>query len=115
MTPQNAVIKLDKAILNDGNGYNTTSGIFTVPTSGVYLLTYSIDNNSKNNTLEVELVVDDKHMGSLKSFSYRINASKTIIMRLTAGESVWLQTTYRPNVSIVSSSFNRCVVVSTII
>ena len=46
-------------------------------------------------------------MGSLKSFSYGINASKTIIMRLTAGESVWLQTTYRPNVSIVSSGFNR--------
>ena len=57
------VIKLDESILNHGNGYNRTSGIFTVPTSGVYLLTYIIDNNSKNNTLEVEIVVDNKHMG----------------------------------------------------
>ena len=42
------VIKFDQILLNDGNGYNKYTGVFTVPTSGVYLLTYSTENNSKN-------------------------------------------------------------------
>ena len=41
------VIKMDQTFINDGNGYNQNTGIFTVPTSGVYLLTYSIENTHK--------------------------------------------------------------------
>ena len=105
------VIKFDQTFLNDGNGYNKYTGVFTVPTSGVYLLTYSNENNSKNH-LELELVVDSRDMGSLRVYNYRMMASKTIIIRLTAGQSVWLETTWESGADIDSNSSNKFVTFS---
>ena len=85
------VIKMDQTFINDGNGYNQNTGIFTVPASGVYLLTYSIENTHKTHHLEVELLVDNKHMGTLLAYNYGQMASKTIKTRLAAGQSVWLE------------------------
>ena len=33
---------MNQVILNDGNGYNAHTGVFTVPRNGVYMLTFSI-------------------------------------------------------------------------
>ena len=101
------VIKLDQVFLNDGNGYNAHTGIFTVPASGVYLLTYSIKNNHKTHHLEIELLVDNNHMGTLKAYAYEQVTSKTIITRLTTGQSVWLENAFFPDASISATGWNK--------
>ena len=98
------VIKPDQIFINDGNGYNKNTGIFTVPTSGVYLLTCTIDNYSSN-PLEVKIVVDSTNMGYLKAFNQI--ASKTIITRLTAGQTVWLETSNFADAGVYSTTFNK--------
>ena len=101
------VIKMDQIFINDGNAYNHITGIFTVPTSGVYLLTYSIYDSNAHDLLEVKMVVDNKNMGTLKALTYATSASKTIITRLTAGEAVWLEIAYHSDASIRGSSINK--------
>ena len=100
------MIKLDQISLNDGNGYNKYTGVFSVPASGVYLLTYSIETLTPNHYLEVELVVDNQNMGTSLAKQSK-SASKTIITRLTAGQSVWLETAYYANAGIASDNNNK--------
>ena len=100
------IIKPDQIFINDGNGYNKHTGVFTVPTSGVYLLTYSIDNLSSNH-LVVELKVDSINMGNLKAFSQYHMGSKSILTRLVAGQAVWLETAYFPDASVDTSTFDK--------
>ena len=100
------VIKLDQIFLNDGNGYNKYTGVFTVPASGVYLLTYSLETHNTNPYLEVELVVNNRNMGTLVADTYTV-PSKTIITRLTAGQSVWLEVTFHAGVTIDSNTVNK--------
>ena len=100
------VLKLDQISLNEGNGYNKYTGVFTVPVSGVYLLTYSIEAHTTDHALEIELVVNNRNMGTLKTVTYTAT-SKTIITRLSTGQSVWLETAYTANVSIDSNSNNK--------
>ena len=110
------IIKLDSIFLNDGNGYNKITGIFTVPTSGVYLLTYSMETTSKTNHLEVELVVDNINMGTVLAYNFGTLASKTILTRLTSGQSVWLESTYYSDAQVrgdtVDNTFNKFVTFS---
>ena len=93
-------IKMDHTLINDGNGYNRNTGIFMVPTAGVYLLTYSIQNFHKTHHVEVELVVEGRNFGTLVAYNYSSIASKTIITPLIAGQSVWLQTVYYGDASV---------------
>ena len=100
------IIKPDQIFINDGNGYNKHTGVFTVPTSGVYLLTYCIDNLGSK-PLVVELKVDSINMGNLRAFSQFEMASKSIIARLVAGQAVWLETAYFPDASVDTSTFDK--------
>ena len=100
------VIKLDQIFLNDGNGYNKYTGVFTVPVLGVYLLTYSIHTDVNDHILEVELVVDNKNMGTAYD-SHGTTSSKTIITRLTAGQSVWLEIAYHDNAATGNNNDNK--------
>ena len=85
------MLKLDQISLNEGNGYIKYTGVFTVPVSGVYLLTNSIETEAVGHFLEVELVVDNKNMGTIIVDNYTVSR-KTIITRLIARQSVWLET-----------------------
>ena len=93
------IVKCNQALLNVGNAYNTITGLFTVPQSGAYLLTFTINSNSNNdsgykptyvklvsnnrNILDAETVLYDKHREHM--------GGNTAIIQLTAGESVWLE------------------------
>ena len=100
------VIKPDQVFINDGNGYDKQTGVFTVPTSGVYLLICSIDTDMDNH-LEVELKVDSRNMGNVKAYNKMTMASKSIITRLTAGQSFWLETIYYGDVGVNSTTFSK--------
>ena len=39
------IIKFEEVLLNEGSGYNSTTGLFTAPTSGVYQFSYFIEHH----------------------------------------------------------------------
>ena len=109
-------IKPDKVYLNDGNSYSTHTGVFNVPTSGIYLLTFTIDGYYVNHATEVGLVVDSVNMGTAKAeaggSNHYVQATKVLILHLNAGQSVWLQTFFKSDASIYSNANARFVTFS---
>jgi len=86
---QTETVKFNMVHLNDGNGYNTYSGVFTVPVSGVYLFTYHW--NSHFRLTLFELVVNDvQHAAAVASpvSNHEVMGSQTVIIRLTVGQAV---------------------------
>ena len=88
-------IKCNQVLLNDGNHYNTFTGTFTVPQTGVYLLTFSFGVQSTNHWTEVRLVVNNREIvdavGQVLGTFQRSSSANTAIIRLNQGESVWLE------------------------
>ena len=107
-----STIKCNQVLLNDGNHYNTFTGIFTVPETGVYLLTFSFGVEHKDDWTEVRLVVDNRDIvgavGEVKGSSSRERkiASNMAIIKLSRGESVWLQT-QRSDSEVISGPYYR--------
>ena len=107
-----STIKCNQVILNDGNHYNTFTGIFTVPETGVYLLTFSFGVQHIDDWTEVRLVVDNRDIvgavGEVRGSSYheRKIASNTAIIKLSQGEAVWLQT-QSPDSEVISGPYFR--------
>ena len=87
----------NQVLLNDGNHYNYLTGIFTVPQTGVYLLTFSFGVRTTNDDwTEVRLVVNNREIVDAAvqmtgSVSHREASGNTAIIQLTQGESVWLE------------------------
>ena len=87
-------IKCDQIILNDGNGYNSHTGIFTARITGVYLFSFSVAVYDKARLIGVKLVVDNRNIvdavvGSL-STSHTMSRH-TAIAQVNENESVWLE------------------------
>ena len=88
-------IKCNQIILNDGNHYSSFTGIFTVPQTGVYLLTFNFSAEHANDWTQVRLKVNNRETvdaaaqvtGSLQ----RVSAGNTAIIKLNQGEYVWLE------------------------
>ncbi|KAH3777202.1 hypothetical protein DPMN_178640 [Dreissena polymorpha] len=100
------VIKLDRTVLNDGNAYNIATGIFTVPITGVYLLSMSVDSYAETH---VTLMVNSARVADLISdatpqrHDMEIMSSNTIIIRLYQGQSVWMEVTKGDDPQIIGN------------
>ena len=85
----------NQVLLNDGNHYNSYTGTFTVPQTGVYLLTFSFGIQSPNHWTEVRLVVNNREIvdavGTVLGTFQRSSSANTAMIRLNQGESVWLE------------------------
>ena len=88
-------IKCNQVLLNDGNHYNNFTGIFTVPQTGVYLLTFSFGVQHAPDKTSVRLVVNNREIvdatGQVLGTWQRSSSSNTAIIRLNLDESVWLE------------------------
>ena len=103
-------IKFDQIILNDGNGYNQYSGVFTVPRSGVYLLTFTFDVYDNWQSTGLKLVVNNRNVvdGIAESNGNKHSmAGNTVIIRLARGEVVRLEAYYSADGEIVSTSTSK--------
>ena len=103
-------IKFDQIILNDGNGYNQYSGVFTVPRTGVYLLTFTFDVYDNWQSAGLKLVVNNRNIvdGIAESNGNKHSmAGNTVIIRLARGEVVRLEAYYSPDGEIVSTSTSK--------
>ena len=91
------LIKCNKALLNVGNVYNTITGLFTVPQTGVYLLTFTINTRGGATAARtfVKLVSNNRNIidavSNLPAYGDDQMGGNTAIVQLSAGESVWLE------------------------
>lgn len=82
-------IKCDALLLNDGNGYNKFTGVFTVPQTGVYLLTFQVGSFKLTH---VKLVIDGINIADATTHGGEEEmAGNTVIVTATQGQSVWLE------------------------
>ena len=102
-------VKCNQVLLNDGNHYNSFTGIFTVPETGVYLLTFSFGVRDINDVTHIRLVVNNREIvdaaGEVTGTSQRSSSSNTAIIKLNQGESVWLESIVTDSEVISGPSF----------
>ena len=90
----NKKIIYDKILVNIGNGYSPTTGVFTCPNDGVYVFTWSTMNVGDTcytfiyrNGVQYLMSHSQESGGSLFEA-----ASNTEVFHLNKGDSVWIQT-----------------------
>ncbi|WAQ99244.1 C1QL3-like protein [Mya arenaria] len=104
----NEAIKFDRILLNDGNVYNTFTGAFTAPLSGVYLFTYHFDSTTStfvrlvvNGVNEVDAVANP-HVVSGPRQAQSMGGN-TCIIHVSHGQAVQVQVFEIPDATIDSS------------
>ena len=81
-------------MINNGNHYHPTDGVFVAPISGVYMFAWStLTFNS--NTLFTELRVENEVKGAVASNAaggFYTPGSTSLLCHVRKGEHVWVQT-----------------------
>ncbi|XP_060600017.1 uncharacterized protein LOC132753554 [Ruditapes philippinarum] len=100
-------IKCNRIITNHGNVYNTFTGIFTAPVSGIYFITYTIECNHRKTNVQLMKdgvnIVDAVVHADPYSTDYRqAMSTNSAVIEVTAGQSLWLETIYDNDAELVS-------------
>jgi len=94
-------IVFNQVLINDGNGYNKHTGVFTAPITGTYFFTFSI--LVTHTATNVRLVKDGEHLVGAVGYSsteylpnnssHRVSdhSSNSVVVQLNAGQSVWVE------------------------
>lgn len=93
------VIPFNKILLNEGSAFNVSSGKFLCPQSGIYLFSFNLHSEGLGLTV-AKLVVDG--INQLDGISTNLNemGGNTAVLRLTAGQSVWVANYLRSDVEL---------------
>jgi hypothetical protein len=90
----NQSIVFPLVLLNEGGGYDESTGIFTAPVSGMYQFSINICN-ADGKYMTAAIVHENTRITAATTYSASsICASATIPARLTTGERVYVQSTY---------------------
>jgi len=86
--------------VNDGDGYNGTTGVFTAPVTGVYMLTCMMQGHGDaEDNFQVEMLVDGMRKvdifkdGAMSDEDQ--NSTIEVATRLVKGQKVWLRTMHK--------------------
>ena len=109
-------IKCDQVLLNDGNVYSPYTGTFTVPETGVYLLTFSIAAATLSDRTHVKLVSNNRNIvdaiAYVRDSWHHVMGGNTAIVSLNSGEKVWLEIYDTAGVQLYSKTDYRWVTFS---
>lgn len=99
----NQIMIYTKVRQNDGNGYDSTTGIFTAPKAGLYLFMVQVYPYTKK-TFEYKLVQGDTTLFSGRAYSYDwLSTSSTTFAHLNSGEKVCVRSVSSSSVDILYS------------
>ncbi|KAL3888507.1 hypothetical protein ACJMK2_000873 [Sinanodonta woodiana] len=108
-------IKYGGVLTNEGNAYNPYTGVFTCPSSGLYLISFFTSIQGISGAW-VRLVVDEINVSAAVSRGFDPNGDdqggNVAILRLTAGQSVWTEVHYKTNTNLSSTTEFRHVTFS---
>lgn len=80
-------------IFNDGNAYDTATGVFTAPVYGAYVFYFNI-NTLPHKSLQVELTVNGNGHSAMAyagALDVDVSGSSMVILNLHEGDRVWLR------------------------
>lgn len=87
----NEVVKFDKVWTNIGNGYDSSSGVFTAPRGGVYQFSCSAMTAS-NKTLRLHLMKNDQRtVGLYPGQSGHNMGTLSMVLQLKKGDRVYMK------------------------
>ena len=84
------VVKFNDIQLNHGNAYNSSSGVFSCPKSGVYQVTwFFVNNNSKGHAwLQLEINEKTYAYAGQRLDGVHTSAFRSLLVRLKRGDQV---------------------------
>ena len=87
------IIVFNQVLINDGNGYNRFTGIFTAPVTGTYFFTFTLH---VHNFINAKLVKDGDTLVAVAARAdftpgSQDQSSNSVVVQLNAGQSVWAQ------------------------
>ncbi|XP_060066951.1 complement C1q and tumor necrosis factor-related protein 9B-like [Ylistrum balloti] len=88
-----AIIKFDRVKFNEGQAYDSSTGVFTCPISGAYHFVWSVQ---VDNTEYGYVLVDFKRNGDTYGFTIthgpkQHTSTNSVVIRLQRGDRIWLQ------------------------
>ncbi|KAL4239823.1 Complement component C1q domain [Mactra antiquata] len=91
-------VVFNRVLLNDGHGYSVNTGIFNVPTTGVYLFSWSVTAkkilNEHPYEVWVKLVINGNHMlgavAESRNDTYDSQGSNSIVVHCSQYDEVWI-------------------------
>ena len=101
------VLVFPNVLLNEGNGYNNNSGIFTAPVSGIYLLTVQTCSTSGSYHAD-SIMVQGKEIGRLFTQDKDLSVcnSGNAIAYMEANEQAYIKTKKRSG-PLVSDEYRK--------
>ena len=81
-------------MINNGNHYHSTDGVFVAPISGVYMFSWNtLTYNNKYSFTELRVESEVKGaLGSQAASNHYIPGSASLLCHVKKGEHVWVQT-----------------------
>lgn len=92
----NTIIKFRKVLVNEGSGYNPTTGKFTAPLDGVYSFSWTYCTHRGSSAylggyVDGKLIANISHYGQTSTWR---NTSGHLVIKLKKGNQFWVQTYY---------------------
>ncbi|XP_045183254.2 uncharacterized protein LOC123541745 [Mercenaria mercenaria] len=89
----NHILRFNNVVYNYGGGYNVHTGVYTVPISGAYIVSFHLELGSYSYPVTSSLYVNSKVMVSskLKPYYGVKQASQTAVLYLKERESMFLK------------------------
>lgn len=108
--PKHQTLIYDAIITNDGNGYNSQSGVFTVPFTGQYVFTWSATVWVRS-AYETQLMVN----GDVKGVTFADAGEATdadmstgvVVVGVQKGDDVYIRTGTYVRATMQSSKYGR--------
>lgn len=96
----NSPMIFETVLTNFANGYDNTTGTFTVPLTGIYLFSCSVLDHMSNDghgstMLHAEMVKNGVVMARVFAHAnsvYRDQGAQTVVVEANKGDTVWVRT-----------------------